>query len=422
MSLRITNFFHRWVGSIFSLPTIASNSIDDDDDHHHHPSMNQNGHLLSDMAPTLPITIFQPNPNLQIAYDARTRTPVYALERIVVPVVVRLPSQQQQQQQQHVSANHRRRPHFYEELSLPEMFRSRNSHYKFSGYDRGHMAPAADFDAMDGTKQQKDTFVLTNICPQQSTLNRTLWASLEGWVRRVAATTSTHEFNDDDDDNNNNSTATTTTNNSSSSSSKMETYVVTGPLWLPTIHWGEYQYPAIGTPPTIISVPTHFFKVIIVVVNHHHPTTTTTIPTTTKTITTMPYHNSVVCKFACFVIPNQEPDPKKQLHDYLVQWSDLETVLGMQLFPKQCGDKEWKECADALTQDVWELHPSNNNKNVKKMNISNTNDAPQSLLLLTASSGNQQQGNNSSLITVKKKRKNMNFQGLQHLCKSGVCK
>ncbi|MCC8071517.1 MAG: DNA/RNA non-specific endonuclease [Bacteroidales bacterium] len=49
--------------------------------------------------------------------------------------------------------------------------------YSYSGYDRGHMAPAGDMkwsqDAM------KETFYMTNICPQEHTLNTGAWKSLE---------------------------------------------------------------------------------------------------------------------------------------------------------------------------------------------------------------------------------------------------
>lgn len=56
--------------------------------------------------------------------------------------------------------------------------------YSGSGWSRGHMAPAADFrwdsDAMD------ETFYLTNICPQNSTLNGKDWNYLEKQVRTWA--------------------------------------------------------------------------------------------------------------------------------------------------------------------------------------------------------------------------------------------
>lgn len=53
--------------------------------------------------------------------------------------------------------------------------------YKGSGYDRGHLAPAADFawsqDAMDAT------FFMSNMSPQDASFNRGIWKKLEEKVR-----------------------------------------------------------------------------------------------------------------------------------------------------------------------------------------------------------------------------------------------
>lgn len=50
--------------------------------------------------------------------------------------------------------------------------------YRGSGYDRGHMAPAADM-KWDGEAMHK-SFMLTNVCPQESTqLNAGAWKKLE---------------------------------------------------------------------------------------------------------------------------------------------------------------------------------------------------------------------------------------------------
>lgn len=56
--------------------------------------------------------------------------------------------------------------------------------YKHSGYDRGHMAPAADMKwsetAMD------ESFYLSNICPQNKNLNKGDWNDLEELARKWA--------------------------------------------------------------------------------------------------------------------------------------------------------------------------------------------------------------------------------------------
>jgi len=59
-----------------------------------------------------------------------------------------------------------------------------SSDYTNSGYDRGHMAPAADF-SYDETAMY-ESFYMSNIAPQVPNLNRGVWASLEEWVRTAA--------------------------------------------------------------------------------------------------------------------------------------------------------------------------------------------------------------------------------------------
>jgi endonuclease G len=52
--------------------------------------------------------------------------------------------------------------------------------YTNSGYDRGHLTPAADA----GTQEQmSDTFLMTNMTPQEPTVNRTPWRLMEVKVR-----------------------------------------------------------------------------------------------------------------------------------------------------------------------------------------------------------------------------------------------
>lgn len=53
--------------------------------------------------------------------------------------------------------------------------------YKGSGYDRGHLAPAADF-AWSATAMS-ESFFMSNMSPQVPALNRGIWARLEDAVR-----------------------------------------------------------------------------------------------------------------------------------------------------------------------------------------------------------------------------------------------
>lgn len=58
--------------------------------------------------------------------------------------------------------------------------------YTHSGYDRGHMAPAADMKWSE--KAMRESFYMTNICPQNQNLNRGDWNDLEelarDWARK----------------------------------------------------------------------------------------------------------------------------------------------------------------------------------------------------------------------------------------------
>lgn len=61
--------------------------------------------------------------------------------------------------------------------------------YSNSGYDRGHMCPAAD--QKWSREAMEDCFVMANICPQLHALNAGAWATLENkerqWAQRDSA-------------------------------------------------------------------------------------------------------------------------------------------------------------------------------------------------------------------------------------------
>lgn len=247
--------------------------------------------LRDQYSPWIPIRIFRPNKDLEIAFDIRTKTPVYVMERLNLS--------------EETSVGDNRRQRFYEEKSLPEYFRARNSHYHLSGYDRGHMAPAADF-----LDYRSDTYNLINVAPQSSDMNRGVWAGLEKWTRGVARRAQQQQ---------------------------KETYVVTGPLWLPKRKLDdklfEYQYKGLGNPPSLLAVPTHFFKVVVVVDPHER------------------IKANAIREFACFVVPNEKLPEKSEYQDFLVRWTDLEAVSGLTLFP-WLTNESWRSHADSMTDKL----------------------------------------------------------------------
>lgn len=73
-----------------------------------------------------------------------------------------------------------REEEFFEDLSLAGA--ARLSQYRSSGFQRGHMAPAADF--RWSPKASVASNILSNIAPQSADLNEGLWAELEISTRR----------------------------------------------------------------------------------------------------------------------------------------------------------------------------------------------------------------------------------------------
>jgi len=59
-----------------------------------------------------------------------------------------------------------------------------NADYKNSGYDRGHLAPAADMEYSYQT--MAESFYLSNMSPQNPSFNRGIWSKLEKQVRQWA--------------------------------------------------------------------------------------------------------------------------------------------------------------------------------------------------------------------------------------------
>ncbi len=96
------------------------------------------------------------------------------------------------------------------------------SDYKGSGYDRGHLIPAADLSWSE--EAMSDSFYLSNMSPQEPQFNRGIWSSLEATVRNFADT-------------------------------EGAVYVVTGPI----LTDGPYQ--TIGK--NDVAIPKHYYKVIL---------------------------------------------------------------------------------------------------------------------------------------------------------------
>ena len=101
-----------------------------------------------------------------LAHDSDFKTPIWVAEHLT---------------REKVAEKLKRKDNFRPDPDLTPGNRSELADYKGSGFDRGHMAPSADFgwskEAMD------ESFLLSNMAPQNSNNNRQIWAALEGLVR-----------------------------------------------------------------------------------------------------------------------------------------------------------------------------------------------------------------------------------------------
>ncbi|MEY3979762.1 MAG: hypothetical protein RLZZ375_1191 [Pseudomonadota bacterium] len=71
---------------------------------------------------------------------------------------------------------------FHAEPALPPGQGAELADYVRSGFDRGHMAPAAD---MPTTQAQHESFSLANVVPQNRKNNQILWSAIEGATRHL---------------------------------------------------------------------------------------------------------------------------------------------------------------------------------------------------------------------------------------------
>lgn len=121
---------------------------------------------------------------------------------------------------------------FKEDPEIPLIFRVSDKDFTGSGFDRGHLCPAAD--AVASEEAMKETFYFSNVSPKVPQFNRGYWAKIEKHIREL-----TKEYK--------------------------ALNVYTGPLFLPQADRTDgkryVKYQVIGD--NDVAVPTHFFKLII---------------------------------------------------------------------------------------------------------------------------------------------------------------
>lgn len=194
-----------------------------------------------------------------LSYDRRLRSPNWVMEHIT-------PDKLEYNEQ--ISRNNSR---FLEDPTIHEYFRAKHNDFTNTGFDRGHMAAAANHKANQEDLDQ--TFALSNISPQVPEFNRGGWEKLERYVRYLAKRSK-------------------------------NLYVVTGPLYVPMkARDGNLYvtYRVLGN--NHISVPTHYYKVILYEIDGKR------------------------MAMEAFMMPNdQRSDERINLNDYRIPIDRLDTI------------------------------------------------------------------------------------------------
>ncbi|KAG8554808.1 hypothetical protein GDO81_003903 [Engystomops pustulosus] len=198
-----------------------------------------------------------------LSYDPRLRGPAWVLEQL-------------NRERVQGSAD-RKGSEFIEDETVHPYHRATNADFRGSGFDRGHLAAAANHrwsqTAMD------ETFILSNIYPQNPNLNQVAWNNLEKYCRGLTK-------------------------------SNKNVYVCTGPLFLPRMEGDGkmyVKYQVIGT--NHVAVPTHFFKVVV-----------------------LEKYNGEI-ELRPYIMPNCPVDEKIPLDRFLVPIETIERASGLLFVP-----------------------------------------------------------------------------------------
>ncbi|MDF2549140.1 MAG: eNDOG [Chlamydiales bacterium] len=201
----------------------------------------------------------------QVVYDNRLRIASCVYERLTADSVQ--------------GTAKRRQMTFREDLAVEEPFRVGLKDFIGSGFDRGHLAPAADY--KNSLAEMADTFALSNVVPQDPKMNRGIWAHLERQVRDLTG-------------------------------NYQAVHVFTGPLFIPESDKDGkrfVKYEVISQ--KNVAVPSHLYKVIFCETSL-----------------------GKIDEFA-YIIPNQPIDPKLRIAKFQVSVDQVESIAGV-IF------KKWK--------------------------------------------------------------------------------
>lgn len=197
------------------------------------------------------------------SYDPRSRTAAWVIEQLS-PERLSGPAD-------------RKRCDFREDETVHPYHRATNPDYRGSGFDRGHLAAAANH--KHSQRAMEDTFYLSNVAPQNPHLNQNAWNNLEQYCRSL-----TKQFHN--------------------------VFVCSGPLYLPRQEPDGkmyVKYQVIGK--NQVAVPTHFFKVLIL------------------------ENRRGEVELRSYVMPNMPVDDKIPLERFLVPIESIERASGLLFVP-----------------------------------------------------------------------------------------
>lgn len=173
--------------------------------------------------------------------------------------------------------------------------------YKGSGFDRGHLAPAADM--VWSLKSAHDSFLMSNMSPQAPSFNRVIWKLLEEAVRNWAQQYGT-------------------------------IYVVTGPV----LEKESNEYQSIGE--SEVAVPEYFYKALLVF---------TPVYAESNSATGEIEAYRVQC--AAFIVPNKGSG--KDIYKFICSVDLAEERTGLDFFanlPDEVEDLTESECGEIFLE------------------------------------------------------------------------
>ena len=170
---------------------------------------------------------------------------------------------------------------FRADQRIPWRFRASLGAYKGSGFDRGHLAASANL--VETPLQNSETFLLSNMAPQNPNFNRSIWKKLEVAVRELNA-----------------------------KKKIFETYVISGPLFFfdqEVVMMDSKKKKGVTLP-----IPHAFFKSVLA------------------------ENNRGKLNMWSFIIPNELPSAV-ELKEYQVATSKIEKISGLNLWESLVGAK-----------------------------------------------------------------------------------